>query len=316
MDRPPETTNPALKASPDDFPPSACDDLADELERAIERFRRWDLPIRPLSRLQRAVAILRRVARDGTFGTDARRLVTVVNAIMVAGDFIQVSYCLGDVRVERIAEELTRSFKGTLDEQDAQFPYDYQAQLWLGALLARAELRTRVPPALTDRAHPDFAITVDSANYGVEVKRPQPVAAANALISRAADQIWDYGRPGIIALDVSLCLNVREFVLTLVNANQAGSAYLSDRFLETTRQLALRVREGEGEKYRLIKALVVYCRFPYWLNCEGKLIPRFAWMFATPIFDPTAHSVRLRLMGALQQWLGEPAYASPAAVAG
>ncbi len=263
-----------------------------------------------------ASRLLTRVAEEGTFGTDPRRLMLISNAIMVAGDFVQVSYCLGDERVERIAEDLVRSLKGSLEEQDGQTPYDYQAQLWFGSVLARAEMNTTVPPKKVNRGHPDFAINVDGLHCGVEVKRPQTTAGASGLISTAADQLWDYGRPGIIAVDISQCLNVRDLIVALLDADIAGAMYLSDHFKHVTEQLAQRVRDGQGAKYQRIIEMVVYCRFPHWRNFNEKRIPRFSVMFCTPIFRDAfggrlinqAHGIRRRLASALTQWLGAPIY--------
>lgn len=296
------------------FGPADCLRLADDLERAIARFERWNLPVKEKGRLRRAVGLLRRVGKQDRFNLDPDELPLVANAVVVAGDFSQVAYFLDDRDVESIFHELVVAMKGSLLETDGQTPYNLQSQLWFGTLLARARLQVRVPRVDRGR-RPDFVITFAGLDFGVEVKRPETPHSASGLIESAAGQIRQYGGPGIIVVDIGHCLSAREFMLSLIDEQELAPKLVDARFKAVTEDLDRQIRYGDYDRYGHVVAMIAYCKFPYWRD-RSDLTMRFATMFGLPPYD-RAHGgllvdrtgrLRLRFRDAMHEFLGQPVW--------
>lgn len=179
--------------------------IADRLAGAIESIERWDLRVAESGRLRAAEKVLRRTAEAGAYPADPKELHRIASAIRVAQDFGQIMEALGPERSERLAAELERALKGTLEgvEKERE-PYRFGTQFLFGAALVRAGLEPEVPTAET--RNPDFVVCSGTLRYGVEVKRPSSQRGAVDVLSSARDQFEAAGLRGIVVVDVSDCL--------------------------------------------------------------------------------------------------------------
>jgi hypothetical protein len=304
------------------FRPESCGRMAEDLEYAIARFAKWNLPIKEKGRLKRAVSVLRRVAERGRFGADPEQLQLIANAVMVAGDFSAVAYFLNDGEIQVVFEELVGAMGGSLAETGKQTAYDLQSQFWFSTILARAKLRVTAPHVEHGR-RPDFVFTFEELEHSAEVKRPKTLHSAVALIESAADQIRQYGAPGIIVVDIAQCLNTRDFILSLLDRREEAIKLIDERFRAVTEELDRGVRYGDCDRYGHVVAMIAHCKYPYWCD-RSNLTMRFAWRFGFPSYrrayggvlvDQTAR-LRVRFGRALHEFLGQPRWSGATPVPG
>lgn len=243
--------------------PSACSALAAAIDDALEIFGKWQLPTGMSTRLLKAKNCLLRVANQGSYGENPDELYETAKAIVLANEFYLISRTLKEDRAEPIAEELDIALGGTLSEIETKKKnaFDIQSQFWFGTVLAYSGLHPAVPDSRKRR--PDFLISVGSLSCGVEIKRPKSQASAWRALSSAASQLRAYGLPGVIAIDLSQCINADEFILHkgAVSARQI----VQHRFYPLVNQLTEAVRNySRSEKFDRILLLKMYVRFFNW----------------------------------------------------
>src|ERR1051326_2209340 len=193
--------------------PAACEALAAAIDDAVEALRKWQLPTGPNTRLLNARRRLLDVSAQGSYGATPAELYETAKAILVANDFYGISRTMQDERAAPIAEELRIALRGPLRENETRnnTAFDIQSQFWFGTVLAYSGLHPAVPDS--NRTKPDFVISVDTLECGVEIKRPRSSSSASPALSYAASQIREYGKPGVIVLDLSQCVGAEQLIL-------------------------------------------------------------------------------------------------------
>lgn len=223
--------------------------IADRLAGAIESLQRWDIRVAESGRLRAAEKVLRLAALAGVYPSAPEELHRIAEAIRTAQDFGQIMDTLGPERSERLAAELQRSVKGTLEGREAaREPYQFHTQFWFGAALVRAGLDPLIP---TDsQRNPDFVLCPGTVRYGVEVKRPSSERGAFDLLRSARDQLVAAGLRGIVVMDLSDCLEemgLRRFVPT---SGQPPHEELKPAFEEFRDRLGDTVWDAERRQHR------------------------------------------------------------------
>lgn len=243
--------------------PAACAALAAAIDDAIEAFRKWQLPTGPNTRLLNARRRLLKVANEGSYGTTAVELYDTAKAILVANDFYGISRTMQDERAAPIAEELRVALRGPLSEIETKnnTAFDIQSQFWFGTVLAYSGLHPGVPDSKETR--PDFVISVDTLQCGVEIKRPKSPSSASAALSSAASQVHEYGKPGVIVLDLTQCVGADQLILH--QGAPSARQLVKRRFFPLVSQLADQVSDySRSDKFKRVLILQTYARFFNW----------------------------------------------------
>ena len=246
-----------------DFSPSACSALVAAIDDAIEVFRRWQIPVGRATRLLEARRRLVKVAAQGSYGATPNELYNTAKAILIANDFYGISRTMTDERGAPIADELKVALRGPLSEIDTKNnnAFDIQSQFWFGTVLAYSGLH----PAILDskNTRPDYLISVDTLLCGVEIKRPSSPSSAWSALSSAASQLHKFGKPGVIVLDLTQCIEADGLILH--NAFPPARQIAGDRFFPLIDRLAERVADySHSDKFKRILVLQMYARFFNW----------------------------------------------------
>ncbi|HEX8941684.1 MAG TPA: hypothetical protein VF785_01025 [Gemmatimonadaceae bacterium] len=159
-----------------------------------------------MGRLEQSKKRLDATASAGSFPENDTDLIAVGNSIRDALDSSQISQLLGVDKSIELTREVSRAMKGTVHQRErGRRPYQFQSQLWVGAMLHFADLVPTVPVD-TGSKKPDYMISVVTKLYGVEVKRPESEAAIERSVRGAAQQLSSVGLSGVLAIDVSDCV--------------------------------------------------------------------------------------------------------------
>ena len=151
---------------------------------------------------------------------------------------------------------------------------DAQFELYLAAVCHKAGL---LPVGYHE---PDVTCVVDGVPFGVAAKRIKNVQNARARIKKAATQIIGAGRPGIIALDLSIGFNrdnqpvvspIHNQMLDVINDAQARSLF------DALEHMIERVGRGKGVlgvvafdfRTRLVDGAWRQHRSAIWLELEN-----------------------------------------------
>jgi hypothetical protein len=244
------------------FSPFVAGELAAVLSEAIAVLRNWRLSVRAEGRLLRAEAQLRKVAVQGIAEDNPSELVSTARAAALAVDFYHIATALTDTREDPIARELAVALGGTLETESSDTSaYEIQSQFWVGMLLAQSGLRPAMPTG--SGRLPDFLVTLNDLSCGVEVKRPRAARAARRRIGDAAKQLREFGKPGIIALDLSAALGANSLILPSpgISARRTiqGRLYRAADYLGTYIH-----RYERSAKYNHTIALLSFARFWVW----------------------------------------------------
>lgn len=264
--------------------PEACHHIADAAREAIRVFETWDLHLPETSRLRMSASHLAAVACAGNFGSTEEELYITAQALHTAIDFFQVAQHIDSERSDAVAAELVRALRGTLDARTKDSnPYDIQTQFWFGVLLAKAGLKPRVPPSLPG-AKPDFQIEFDTLEIAVEVKRPQNFASARRALDTAAGQLRDFGKPGMIALDISECFGAAQLIVGAKRAREPAAELVKSLFRPSVARLVKHVRSYDrSDKYNRIVCLGVWARIVSWhKDLDEPNATVFAWFESFP----------------------------------
>jgi hypothetical protein len=256
---PPDDIYPIVHLSPE-----ACAVIARALAKAIASFEQWAIPIPETGRLIEAQKWLEEIARRGYYGESDEELLRTGRAVALAVDFYHISITLGDSRDDSLAKEIALSLGGTLEgkTKDAT-PYEFQSQFWVGTLLAQSGLHPKVLGGKREGKKPDFLIEAATLECAVEVKRPKNIHSAHRAVASAASQLHSFGKPGIIMVDLSGCLDANGLVLppTGVSARQQIGIQLKPIHTSLRRQI---IRYTRSDKYSRIILLMSFARFWSW----------------------------------------------------
>lgn len=274
--------------------PGACGIVADVAAQAMAAFAAQGIPVPKQVQLRQAIATLRRIASTRSWGTSTSALATSGAALSVAGDLILIAQCLRGDPIKAVADEMGEALTAALPTLARVGGYDLQSQYWFGMVLARAGLRPRIP-VLNER-RPDFVISADTFEFGVEHKRPQSWRSARRALDTAARQLRDYGRkhhsPGLIVLDLSDAMGLPHLVGERIPADDAlrhniGSVLQHRADLLDERVVAHR----HASKYARIVGLICYARALAWHEQVVGLVPTFTVWVATYVMDHGSYGI-------------------------
>ncbi len=189
--------------------PQICRTATDPLRRTrgenanyvIEQVRALGLNPHPTSRLMR----MRDVLNSGFISFDDPEFVTALEA---ERDLEQLGFVFDQLKTHCDNDDFKSLVKKTLN--DSFLPQndrrqsagrDSQFHLYLAAICQNAELH----PVTYDE--PDISCTIDGRRFSIAAKRIKSLTQFERRIGKAADQIQRIGRPGVIALELSLAWN-------------------------------------------------------------------------------------------------------------
>jgi hypothetical protein len=246
--------------------PAGCAELAASARSAIDAFCAADLRVPSKGRLQAAVTRLETVAALDTYGDSPSELRETANAIMIASDFYQIAHSIHKNATDsQINREIMGAFGGLLSGDSANSsPYDLQSQYWFGMLMARAGLNPRIP-RLGTRKYPDFIIDHDTLEWGVEVKRPQSERGIPRVLGDAGTQLASNKWPGVIVLDLSMCLHALLPSSGVIRSPPKAARVLTPKFTDLAKSAIRHVaRYDLSTKFSRVVLGVCYARVYTW----------------------------------------------------
>ena len=300
--------------------PAACEIVAETVEKAMVVCAAWNVPVPKQTGLRQAVAALRRIVAQGTWGTSQADLTMITPALILAGDFILVAQSLSGEPVAAISDEIGAALGDSLAAIAGVGGYELHSQYWFGMVLARAGLRPRVPRPGERR--PDFVVATDGIDFGLEHKRPKSAQSAESSMDKAAAQLRDYDRkhnmPGVIVLDLSSAVGTQHLAgIRLPGVHGDAHRHIGDSLQEQAARFDRRIHTFNlSNKYDRIVGFVCYARTILWIEKPIGLVPTVtAWVVTYVsergcggIIQDSAH----RLFGALKKTIQEfgdtPAY--------
>ena len=187
--------------------PARCALISRRLTRIADALEKKGVRVAKLARLRRGASLLHAIAGDGAFPVRKRERRAVANAIRDSHEFLAIEELLGATGLAAMASDVQIAMKGTLDRTEVtRQPYQFQSQLWVGAVLHAGGLIPKAPSKTTGMS-PDYLIEVEGSTYGVEVKRPTKATRIREAIDQAFEQLRDFDAAGGVAIDVSDCLD-------------------------------------------------------------------------------------------------------------
>jgi len=293
--------------------PAACEIVAETVEQAMVVFAAWNIPLPKQTGLRQAVAVLRRIAAQGSWGTTRAELAAITPALTLAGDFILVAQSLSREPVATISDEIGTALGESLGAIAKVGGYELHSQYWFGMVLARAGLRPRVPRPGERR--PDFVVATDGIDFGLEHKRPKSAQSAEGAMDKAAAQLRDYDRkhntPGLIVLDLSNAVGTQHLAgVRLPVVRGHVHTHIGESLQEQAARLDQRTQTFNlSNKYDRMVGLVCYSRALLWIEKPIGLVPTItAWVVTyvsargcAGIIQDSVH----RLFGALKRTIQE-----------
>jgi hypothetical protein len=245
-----------------------CNVVSQRLVKAIEYLEAAGIRVDPSGRLWSAVRLLRRIALEGQYPPNAEQLYLISWALRDALDYPQIiqGYGLDTLKLKPVQSEFRHAIGGNLNvPRSMDTPLTYQVQLWVGAILAHANLAPVIPQLKT--RSPDFLVENGSLRHGIEVKRPSSVRSFRNFISNAAHQLDDARVRGALVIDVSNLLD--GFGLFHASERGEGNQFLDTRFLALATQFSKTLTAemnscGSSSHLRSIFLLVVLARGFHW----------------------------------------------------
>lgn len=187
--------------------PSRCAVLSRRLARIADHLAQRGIRVQDVSRLRIGARLLARVADQGSFPADRGERRKVANAMRDSHEFGVIRKLLGNAELGVLAVDVQKAIQGTLlRSETARAPYQFQSQLWVGSVLYAAGLAPTVPHDRS-RQSPDYIISLNGAEYGVEVKRPTKGPTIRPALEDAYAKFLDSDMVGGVAIDLSDCLD-------------------------------------------------------------------------------------------------------------
>jgi hypothetical protein len=264
-----------------------CADVADKLDAAIDKLRKWGLPGLDDGPLPTASSYLRGVTARGSYELD--RLRDTAAALMLASDFIQIAYALSDARNGAIARELVKSIRGTLLQQDDDRALDFRSQFLFGSVLLKAGAEPRLVTSPNNPV-PDYLCKVAGGEVTVETKRVGKETTALANLDKAVGQIASLGHPGMVVLDMSGLYEPYEFSTDVMDDlsgfRQRVVASFKARIAPYQQHILGRKETGDmTEEYRHLMGVICFARLCFWdagdLASPGVHVPLLNGMLMT-----------------------------------
>lgn len=250
-----------------DLTPSACGIIAERAKSCMDQFRDHPRLGRARRRLELAVAHLRNVAERGSFGDSEASLARTAYAVNIAVDLFHIGPMLPAQPNSTTSGELVRVFDGDLDPSPTGLRgSDLLTQYWFGVVMVYGGLRPGILPAPPPgKRHVDFRVFVDTAEFSVEVKRPEKLESAMRAMDKAARQIRDARRPGIIALDLGAVLDLGRLVTGAMHHRQLLGDLVGPLFRRASNLLADYPASVTGsDRYARVAGLSCFARVFGW----------------------------------------------------
>ncbi len=167
----------------------------------IEQVRAIGLNPHPTSRLMR----MHKVLSSDFIPFDDPRFSTALEAVR---DLQQLGFVFDQLQSHRDDDKFKALVKKTLkdstlpqNDREQSVGRNSQFHLYLAAVCQNAGLH----PVTYDE--PDISCTINGREFGIAAKRIKSLHQIKRHIKKAADQIQGAGRPGIIAIELSLAWN-------------------------------------------------------------------------------------------------------------
>ena len=245
-----------------------CAVLAERIDVAVQRFEQFGLRVPDTGRLRKERRLLQAIADEGEYPSSRSLLALIGNAIQDAMDFHQISRLLPAGRSDELASDLDRALRGTVEQgEPTRKPYQFQSQLWLGAMLEYAGLDPEVP-RFTGRRSPDFLINCTTSVYGVEVKRPERQTSIVKNLDSAVAQLSAAEKYGTVAIDLSDCLGASVLRRITDVAGDAPYDAAHVDFLRMRDDLQARVFDQQRRQYQpgygRVMVLLIFARGLRW----------------------------------------------------
>jgi hypothetical protein len=254
------------------------------------RFTEWGIRVASSSPLIRAGARLREVADRCSYGQYEQELKSTGAAIRLVNDFMFIVSILGADRQDQMAHELRHALGGVLGRSDLSAKaQDVQAQYWFGAWLSHSALHPKVP-ARGRRPTPDYLIAVDTLEIAVEVKRIKSLGALARHVREAGSQLRRPRWPGLIAFDVTSCLDGLENPYP-IDSDGVIRERLSESFSAVAADIEGHVSSLTGkEPFAGVVMLVSYARFMVW-DPNPVLSPQLGFKFSSQRYPEACSSL-------------------------
>jgi hypothetical protein len=245
--------------------PGGCEYFAENAEGVVAFFTKWGLGRSALHRLHEAARVLRRVASSGSYGATDVELTEAATAMTLAMDFYAIASTLDPTRIDGIVDELAPALAGALISRTRdRTARATQSQFWITMLFVRAGVAPAILGASFGR-RPDFAVTIDSLPFAVEVKRPESWKSAPDGMDAAADQIRHSGMPGVIVLDLSDCIEADKYIVGAIDSPIPAHELLRSDYDLGVRRIVRRAKTYcRSDKYDHVAALVTLARICAW----------------------------------------------------
>lgn len=172
------------------------------LEFAVKEFERERAPSPVHGRLQQHIRMLREIEGATCYPADPSTRARIATAMGDAAQFSWIASVLPDSPVSTFLADVKRALNGSQvrrSDESAQ-PYQFQSQLYFGAMLASSGHRIAVKDG---DGLPDFFAPNGSLPHPIEVKRPTSRVKIRRNLTIAADQIHAAGSRGLLVIDLS-----------------------------------------------------------------------------------------------------------------
>jgi hypothetical protein len=252
------------------FSPEACGEILRALQRGLDEFRRWGVPLPRGSWVEDAAKLLKRIAEQQWIPKIDQDLRRTSAAAAWAVDLYHISTCLGSESFRPVAIELSNITHGNLLASDeSSTARTFLSQFWVGALLAQSKLKPELLAYdLPGKSKPDYLIQCGCVKLVVEVKRPSNWDAAIGLLDDAGGQIRDYDRPGIIIVDATDCMSSDPFQVT---SNRAGMTFtVREELGRLHGKLERHIeRYSRSNKFHQVAMFMTIARYWPWIRADN-----------------------------------------------
>ena len=219
--------------------------------------------IAPRSRLPKSVVQLRRAVATGSYGDSPSDRDRTARAYFFIADLAHIANT-PLLHQQVVSGEIQVALDGGLEcESSERAPFEMQSQCWVGVALFMANPLVGVPAGQGRR--PDFALPGPRGLYGVEVTRPHTWKSAVRALDRAAGQIRDWGRNGVVVLDLSDCLIAGGCHPADLSSEEHIRDVVRPALHEHSRPLLARGPAYQrSDKYGRVMGVVLFCRVAWW----------------------------------------------------
>lgn len=203
-----------------------CADYVRQLDDVIASLTARGLRESCFQRLRAGRTLLSRVAAEGRYPSDPERLRLIGHALRDAHEFFLIHDCLPHKRIDVVERELEHALGGALGQRGGnRKPFQYQSQLWVGAVLASTGINPLVVMDDDNRTKLDYYLDNGTRRYGIEVKRPETEESAARAVVKAARQLRNTRTYGAVVIDASDCFEPNASATPTLGAESGLNAW-------------------------------------------------------------------------------------------